>query len=211
MFFKFPSYVGNGRIKFFDTKMRYGTTIDDISNYVTVTSGNYSLLDDFYNGESSDDVIKEVDGFYYYKDPKTNQNILISIDKEEKNIILPTYSSHGVSIKVVDGNIFRGMENDLDSIFIPKSIDSIGTCELFYKNLKIYYEGEDILGTSREIGGTYIDLITNEIITYKSIRYDLIKHSFKDYSKCYHTIKSLKMNKDVKRALLEVFDINKVK
>ena len=47
--------------------------------------------------------------------------------------------------------------------------------------------------------------------TYKSIRYDLIKHNFKDYSKCYHAIKSLKINKDVRRALLEVFDINKVK
>ena len=170
IFFKFPSYYGNGRINVFDTDMRYGNTIDEISNYVILSSGRPSF-DNYYNGETSDDVIKEIDGFYYYKN-SANNNVLISIDREEKNIIVPTLDSHNIKISIIDGRLFRGMENEIDSIFVPISVNNIYPCNMFYKNLKIYYEGTNLLSSlGREIGGSYIDPTTSEVITYKSISY----------------------------------------
>ena len=164
IFFKFPDRYGNGRRAIFDTEGRYGVNNDDIACYVTLTSGAYSGLDNYYNGETSDDVIKISDGFYYYQ-PYFATNTLLSIDTPERNVIIPSY------IKRIHGNTFRDMEDELDSIFVPMKVDQIGRCAMFYKNLKIYFAGEDILGRNYEIGGTLTDTATGVTTTYKTIRY----------------------------------------
>lgn len=163
IFFKFPSYYGSGRRKIFDSQGRYGNNNDDIAYYVTLTSGYHSGFDNYYYGETSDEVITILDGFYYYKN--YTQKVLLSIDLPQKNVIIPSY------IKMIHGNTFRGMADSLDSILVPKSVDRISVCELFYKNLKIYFEGVDVLGNDREIGATVIDPSTGDITTYKTIRY----------------------------------------
>lgn len=164
IFFKFGNYA-NGRRNVFDKEGTYGSTIDDIDSYVTLTSGPYSNLDDYYKGETSEDVIIIKDGFYYYKD-KNNDNLLLSIDRPlETNIEIPSY------IDYVTGNTFRGMENQLDSLIVPDSVTRIYPTDRFYKNLKIYFKGEDCLGENREIGAKITDPSTNEEITYKSVRY----------------------------------------
>ena len=64
------------------------------------------------------------------------------------------------------------MEDNIDSIYVPMSVHTMSECKMFYKNLKIYYEGVNILkAQGRDIGATYIDPITEEVVTYKSIPY----------------------------------------
>ena len=176
IFFKFPSYYGNGRRKIFDSQGRYGNDHDDIAHYVTLTSGAYSGLDDYYNGETSDEVIKITDGFYYYR--YYSYNMLLSIDVPEKNVVIPSY------IKRIDGNTFRDMEEELDSILVPMNVDQIGRCNTFYKNLKFYFKGADILGNNYEIGGTVTDPSTGVTTTYKTVRY-LYSETYKNDGKLY--------------------------
>ena len=183
VFFKFPAYYGSNRVNVFDTEMRYTNNINDTSNYVTLTSGSHSLIDNYYNGETSDDVIKIKDGFYYYR--KNGNTTLISIDRDDKDIILPTNKTHGVSIHIIDGRTFRDMEDELDSIFVPMSVHTMSASTTFNKNLKIYYEGVNILkDQGRDIGSTYINPETSETIVYKSIPY-LYSETNKNDGKLY--------------------------
>ena len=183
VFFKFPAYYGSNRVNVFDTEMRYTNNINDTSNYVTLTSGSHSLIDNYSNGKTSDDVIKITDGFYYYR--KNGNTTLISIDRDDKDIVLPTNKTHGGNIHIIDGRTFRDMEDQLDSIFVPMSVHTMSALTTFNKNLKIYYEGVNILkDQGRDIGSTYINPETSETIVYKSIPY-LYSETNKNDGKLY--------------------------
>ena len=65
------------------------------------------------------------------------------------------------------------MEDELDSIFVPMSVHTMSASTTFNKNLKIYYEGVNILkDQGRDIGSTYINPETSEtIVTNLSLIY----------------------------------------
>ena len=77
------------------------------------------------------------------------------------------------------------MEDELDSIFVPMSVHTMSALTTFNKNLKIYYEGVNILkDQGRDIGSTYINPETSETIVYKSIPY-LYSETNKNDGKLY--------------------------
>lgn len=168
IFFRFPKYVGNGRVNYFDSSLRYAGNIDALENYVSLTSGNYSF-DNYKNGERSDDVIIEKDGFYYYKD--TNKRyVLLSIDKSGDELI--TLDDLGVEIETIRGSAFRGITNESCSILIPLSVYRISYDNLVYTNISMYCEAtETYYGDYREIYGDYYDEATQSTINYTCVRY----------------------------------------
>lgn len=164
IFFRFPNYISNDAPKIFNSQHKSGEHVD---YFVPLTSGAYSLIFTYSNKEKADDIIKEIDGFYYYKNYSTNT--LLSIDRNEKHIVFPDNIKS--IITEIKGSTFNYITDEIESIVIPSTITRITRTDRCLANIKFYFEGSDSLGNSHDINGSITDIETQETTYYQVVRY----------------------------------------
>lgn len=162
-FMKFSKVVAAYKNDIFDSTKENTGYIDE---YCKFTSGSYELLDDFYYGETFDDIFTYKDGFYYVNYKYDSNKPIVSIDIDSKQIIIPE------NTKAIYGSAFVSTPEEIESVICPSSLSRIYTCTRIYNNIVFYFKGSNVLETAYDsLSGSKYNEETQTTIEYKCYGY----------------------------------------